>query len=61
MRVVFLDKLRETYTSVGNVIQIENDSERINGRITSIWTLILADGNTRTFKQKEFTTQRVEI
>lgn len=61
MKVVFFDRMRETYESVDNVVQINSSASRINGRLTNVWSLILADGNTRAFKQKDFTIQRVEI
>ncbi len=60
MRVVFFDKLRETYHSVENVIQIESSFSRINGRYTGIWRILKSDGFVETFKQKDFTIHRVE-
>ena len=60
MRVVFFDKMRETYHAVSDVEQIESDCVRINGRYTSVWHLLKADGKTEAFKQKDFTIYRVE-
>lgn len=60
MRVVFFDKLRETYHAVKNVEQIESSMVKINGRFTSVWRLIKKDGYEETFKQKDFTIYRVE-
>lgn len=61
MRVVFFDKMRETYHAVSDVEQIESVGVRINGRYTSVWHLLKADGKTESFKQKDFAIYRVEI
>lgn len=61
MRVVFFDKLRETYYAVGDVIQIDSCMVRINGRLTSVWHLHKLGGGIESFKQKDFTIHRVEI
>lgn len=61
MRVVFFDKLRETYTSVGDVVLLEDSDSRIKGRYTKVWHLILKNGTTRAFKQKDYTIHKVEI
>ena len=60
MRVVFFDKLRETYKSVENIVQLENTMIKSNGRLTSCWLLIETDGTTKTFKQKDFSIYRIE-
>ncbi len=60
MRVMFFDKLRETYHAVKNVEQIESSMVKINGRFTSVWRLLKQDGCDETFKQKDFTIYRVE-
>lgn len=44
MRVVFNDLRRETFTSVGGVIQIDAQCSKINGRYTNVWMLKLSDG-----------------
>ena len=46
---------------LANVVQLQSGVSRINGRLTNVWSLILTDGNTRAFKQKDFTIYRVEI
>jgi transposase-like protein len=60
MRVVFFDKLRETYHVVDNVWRIESSIAKIGGHHTMIWRLIKEDGNSETFKQKDFVIDRVE-
>lgn len=60
MRVVFFDKMRETYHAVEDVEQIESTYARINGRYTSVWHLLKSNGRTESFKQKDFTIYRVE-
>ena len=61
MRVVFFDKMRETYHAVANVEQIESSYSKINGRYTAVWHLLKRDGKTEAFKQKDFTIHRVEL
>ena len=61
MRVVFFDKMRETRHAVCDIEQIESDYVRINGRLTSVWHLLKADGKTLAFKQKDFIIERVEL
>lgn len=61
MRVVFFDKMRETLTSVGGVLQIQSSYTKINGRNTRVWVLDTEDGKSRAFKQKDFEIDRVEI
>ena len=61
MRVVFNDLRRETFLSVGDVIQIDAQCSKINGRLTNVWMLILRDGSCRSFPQKYYTIHRVEI
>ena len=53
--------MRETYHAVSDVEQIESVGVRINGRYTSVWHLLKADGKTESFKQKDFAIYRVEI
>lgn len=43
MRVVFNDLRRETFTSVGGVIQIDAQCSKINGRYTNVWILKLSN------------------
>lgn len=61
MRVVINDLRRETFLSVGDVIQIDAQCSKINGRLTNVWMLILRDGSCRSFPQKHYTIHRVEI
>lgn len=61
MRVVFNDLRRETFLSVGDVIQIDAQCSKINGCLTNVWMLILRDGSCRSFPQKHYTIHRVEI
>lgn len=61
MRVVFYDLRRETFTSVGGVIQIDAQCSKINGRYTNVWMLKLSDGSCRSFPQKHYPIHRVEI
>lgn len=61
MRVVFFDKMRETYHAVGNVVQLDNMQDTVNGRYTNLWRLLLEDGSTQTFPQKWFIIHRVEV
>ena len=61
MGVVFNDLRRETFLSVGDVIQIDAQCSKINGRLTNVWMLILRDGSCRSFPQKHYTIHRVEI
>lgn len=61
MRVVFNDLRRETLLSVGDVIQIDAQCSKINGRYTNVWMLILRDGSCRSFPQKHYTIRHVEI
>lgn len=49
MRVVFNDLRRETFTSVGGVIQIDAQCSKINGRYTNVWMLKLSNGSCRSF------------
>ena len=53
-RVVFFDKMRETYHAVGGVIQMDKAPG-------SYWRLVLKDGSMQTLPQKWFTIHRVEI
>lgn len=61
MRVVFNDLRRETFLSVGDVIQIDAQCSKIDGRYTNIWMLRLHDGSCRSFPQRHYTIHRVEI
>ena len=61
MRVVFNDLRRETFTSVGGVIQIDAQCSKINGRYTNVWILKLSNGSCRSFPQKHYPIHRVEI
>lgn len=61
MRVVFNDLRRETFLSIGDVIQIDAQCSKINGRYTNIWMLVLRDGSCRSFPQRHYTIHRVEI
>lgn len=61
MRVVFNDLRRETYLAVGDVIQIDSDYSKLNGRMTKVWNLTLRNGTVRVFAQKHYTIYRVEI
>lgn len=61
MRVVFFDKMRETYHAVEDVTMIESCMVRINGRCTSVWHVHKSNGRYESFKQKDFTIHRVEI
>ena len=61
MRIVFFDKKRETYISVGDVVQLDNILIKSNGRYTSFWGIVKLDGNKETFKQKDYTIHRIEI
>lgn len=61
MRVVFFDKMRETYHPVVGVVQMDNVQERVRGYQSNCWRLLLEDGSTQTFVQKWFAIHRVEI
>ena len=61
MRVVFNDLRRETFTSVGGVIQIDAQFSKINGRYTNVWMLKLSDGSCCCFQKKHYPIHRVEI
>ena len=60
MRVVFFDKMRETYHAVENVTQLDSIMLKSNGRYTNFWGIIKSDGERETFKQKDYTIHRVE-
>lgn len=61
MRVVFNDLRRETLLSVGDVIQIDAQCSKINGRYTDVWMLMLRDGSCRSFPQKHYTICHVRL
>lgn len=61
MRVVFFDKMRETYRAVEDVLEIKSYAVKVNGRITNVWHLVKSGGEVEAFKQKDFTIHRVEI
>lgn len=61
MRIVFFDKKRETYISVGDVVQLDNILIKSNGRYTNFWGIVKLDGTKETFKQKDYTIHRIEI
>lgn len=59
MRVVFFDKMRETYRAVEDVIRIDSCAVKVNGRLTNVWHLMKLDGKIEAFTQKDFTIHRV--
>ena len=61
MRVVFFDKMRETYVAIEGVIQIESDYVRIDGRITAVWHLHRLEGGMLSYKQRYFSIHRIDI
>ena len=60
MKVIFYDKMRETYKSVDNVKQVEVGYTMCNGRQTKFWFVLTNDMNSQSFKYKDFDLNRVE-
>ena len=61
MRVVFFDKLRETFVSVGGATMVRAVSIKCNGRLTKVWLVDFVDKKQQSFKCKDFDIQTVEI
>ena len=60
MSVIFYDVRRETYERVDNVVQLDSCQFRINGHLTNVWFLHIADCTQRTFPQKHYQIHRIE-
>lgn len=61
IRVVFYDKRRETYLSVGGVTMVQVASIKCNGRYTKCWLVDFEDGKQRSYKCKDYDIHRIEI
>lgn len=61
MRVVFFDKRKETYHSVGGATTVQVASIKCNGRYTKCWLVDFADGGNRSYKCKDFDLYKIEI
>lgn len=61
MRVVFNDLRRGTYLALGDVVMIDSQRTRVNGHMTNVWFVYLNDGTVRSFPQRHYTIDRVEI
>ena len=60
IKIVFFDKMRETYIDIDKVILIESTYSKINGRYTAVWDILKNDGKREVFKQKWYTIHRIE-
>lgn len=61
MKVVLFDKLNATRVRVEDVVEVRSEWMRVSGHMCRMWWFLTADGFRKTYKQRHYEIERIEI